>query len=337
MKTLRALSIVLSFAILAAVPALAGVTIQSPSNDDQVSSPLKLSAWATSCSSKSVVTMGYSFDSSSDAAIFDGQSIDKSIDAPSGHHTLHVKAWSKGSTCVADVKIDIVSGDSIIPSDASSTSHLDSASGWRASHDDGGPGSSDGSMKVVSSPSVSGSSREFYTEFSHNGDERYSLSFSDDADATHFFYDVWVYLTSSKDHIGNLEFDINQTMRDGKTAMFGIICSGYSEHWAYTENAGSDSHPKPTHVTRNGAYCNPRDWSADKWHHLQAYVSRDDSGYIDYRSFWLDGTEFKIDKTVFGKYDLGWGRAINTQFQVDGLGSSGHSTVYLSDLQISRW
>jgi hypothetical protein len=51
---------------------------------------------------------------------------------------------------------------------------------------------------------------------------------------------------------------------------------------------------------------------------------------------WLDGTEFKMNETLFGKYDLGWGPVINTQFQVDGLGSS-HSTVYLSNLNISRW
>ena len=333
------MSVVVSFLVSLAVPAMAGVTIGKPSDGDQVSSPFTLSAWASSCSSHSVTTMGYSFDSSSDTTFLSGQSIDKSISAPSGHHTLHVKAWGKGTSCVSDIKIDISSGgsdSSIVPSSASSNSHLDTTSGWHATHDEGGPGSSSGSSKVVGSPSVSGNSREFETDFSHNGDERYSLSFSDDAGATHFFYDVWVYLTSSKNQIGNLEFDINQTMGDGKTAMFGIVCDGYNDHWAYTVNAGSDSHPKPTHATKSGAYCNPRDWSQDKWHHLQAYLSRDDSGYLTYRSVWLDGTEVKINETVFGKYDLGWGSTINTQFQVDGLGS-GHSTVYLADLKISRW
>jgi hypothetical protein len=189
---------------------------------------------------------------------------------------------------------------------------------------------------VVNSPSVSGSAREFDTEFSNSGDERYSLSFSDDTSAQNFVYDVWVYITSSSNHIGNLEFDINQTMSDGKTVMFGIVCDGYTQHWAYTVNTGSDSNPRPRHATQNGTYCNPRAWTQYTWHHLQAYYSRDDSGYITYHSVWLNGSEFKMDETVFGKYALGWGPVINTQFQVDGLGSN-HNTIYLANLKVYRW
>jgi hypothetical protein len=343
-KTLGPVSIASLFFVSVAVPAMAGVTIGKPSNNAQVSSPFKLSAWAPNCASQNVSAMGYSFDSSSDTTVVKGQSIDWNIDSSSGHHTLHVKAWGDdGSSCVADIDIDVSAGGSggsdgaLIPPDAESVGHLDAMSGWHAQHDDGGPGAASGWMKVVGSPSVSGSAREFETQFSNGGDERYSLSFSDDVNATHFFYDAWVYLTSSSNHIGNLEFDINQTMPDGKTAMFGVVCDGYSEHWAYTVNEGSDSDPSPVHVTKSGAYCDPRAWSQYKWHHVQAYYSHDDSGYITYHSVWLDGTEFKIDETVFGKYDLGWGPTINTQFQVDGVGSSGHSTVYVASLNVSRW
>jgi len=112
MKTLRVLSIVLSFSVSATVPAMAGVNVSSPSTGDQVSSPFKLSAWATSCSSHNVTAMGYSFDSSSDTTIIDGQSIDTSIHGPSGHHTLHIKAWADGRGAVdrlfAFVEIHIV-------------------------------------------------------------------------------------------------------------------------------------------------------------------------------------------------------------------------------------
>jgi hypothetical protein len=342
MKTLRVLSAVLSFSVSVTVPAIAGVNVSSPSPGDQVSSSFKLSAWATSCGSQNVAAMGYSFDSSSDTTIVNGQSIDQSISGPSGNHTLHVKAWGDGTACVADVNIAIGSGGSggsgntIVPSDASSVSHLEAMSGWRAQHDDGGPGSSSGSTKVVSSPSESGNSREFETSFSNSGDERYSLSFSDDTSAQNFFYDGWFYLDSSSSHIANLEFDINQTMSDGNTVMFGLVCDGYSLHWAYTVNEGSGSDPRPHHVTQSDAYCDPRAWSQYTWHHLQAYYSHDGSGNITYHSVWLDGTEFKMNETVFGKYDLGWGPVIATQFQVDGLGSS-HSNVYLADLNVFRW
>jgi hypothetical protein len=321
---------------------MAGITVNSPSNGGLVSSPFKLSASATSCGSQPVAAMGYSFDSSSNTSIIDGQSINTSISGPSGHHTLHVKAWGDGTACVEDVGIDVTSGgsggsgSSIVPSYAVLVSNLDAMPDWRAHHDAGAPGSSDGSTTVVSSPSISGNSREFETEFSDSGDERYSLNFSDDTSAHNFYYDGWLYLTSSSVNIGNLEFDINQTMSDGKTVMFGIVCDGYSQHWAYTVNSGSDLDPDPVHVTKSGSYCDPRAWSQYKWHHLQAYFSHDDSGYITYHSVWLDGTEIQFDETVFGKCDLGWGPVINTQFQVDGLGS-GHSTAYLANLNVYRW
>ena len=345
MKTIRALLVVLSFSASVTVPAMAGLNVVSPATGDQVSSPFKLSAWATSCASDSVTAMGYSFDSSSDTTIVDGQSIDTSINAPSGHHILHVKAWSNGNTCVEDLDINVGNAGSaapgsfdtsIIPPNAISVSHLDTMSSWRAHHDHGASGSASGSTKVVSSPSISGNAWEFQTEFSDSGDERYSLSFSDDTSAQNFFYDAWVYVDSSASHIGNLEFDINQTMSNGKTVMFGIVCDGYTQHWAYTANTGSDSNPRPRHISENGTYCNPRAWPQNTWHHLQAYYSHDHSGYITYHSVWLDGIESKMGQTVFGKYDLGWGPVINTQFQVDGLGSN-HNTVYLANLSIQRW
>jgi hypothetical protein len=348
MKTFGCFSIASLFLVSVAVPAIAGVTIGKPSNGDQVSSPFTLSAWAPNCSSQSVSAIGYSFDSSSDTTVINADSIDSPISSSSGHHTLHVKAWGdKGSSCVADIDIDVTSGGggssssgsggSLVPSNATVVSNLDAMSGWQAEHDDGGPGSSSGWSKVVSSPSVSGNAREFESEFSNSGDERYSLSFSDDTSAENFFYDAWVYLTSSSSNISNLEFDVNQTMSDGKTVLIGVQCDGNSKTWTYTVNTGSDSDVRPQWVSKSGTYCDPRAWSQNNWHHVQAYFSRDDSGYITYHSVWLDGSESTIDKTVFGKADLGWGPIINTQFQVDGLGSSGHSTAYVANLNISRW
>lgn len=344
MKFIRILSTVVTFVACASVPALAGVKVSSPNNETEVSSPFTLSADATTCSSQNVDAMGYSFDSSSDTTVYRKQSIEDTIAGPAGTHTLHVKAWGDhGSTCVADVKITVKggaasdSGDSNIPSDAVTVSNIEVLSGWKAQHDDGGPGSSSGWTTVVSSPSHSGNSREFATQYSNGGDERYSVPFADDVDAKNFFYDGWVYFTDSSTHLGNLEMDINQTMANGKTVLIGVQCDGYAGEWAYTVNQGTAQNPKPHWVSKSGTSCNPRNWSTHAWHHVQASISRDDSGYITYHSVWLDGAESKLDATVFGAADLGWGDVITTQFQVDGLGSGGQTKVYLSDLSISRW
>jgi hypothetical protein len=344
------------------------LTVTSPSNGEQVGTSFNVAASANSCKSQNVSAMGYSLDSSSNTTVIHGQTINASMDSPTGQHTLHVKAWGPGVVCVQDVAINVGSGSSsssgtsggstgsgstgnsgptggaggtgsgssVIPSDATSVSNLDVMSGWAAKHDSGGPGSSSGSTNMVSSPSVSGSARQFNTSFSNSGDVRYSLSFADDTSSQNFFYDTWVYVNSSASSIGNLEFDINQTMGDGKTVMFGIICDGYTNTWSYTVNTGSPSSPRPRHIGKSGTHCNVRNWSQNTWHHLQAYYSHDSSGNITYHSVWLDGVESQINATVPGSYALGWGPVINTQFQVDGLGSN-HNTVYLANLGVYRW
>jgi hypothetical protein len=344
MKIIQASSVASClFVALTTVPAWAGVTINAPWNTEQVYSPFKLSAYASTCSSHSVTALGYSFDSSSDTTVINGQSIDTSIQGPEGHHTLHVKAWSSGGTCVEDVEIHVMNGSSsqggnpIVPSNATVVSNLEAMGGWQKEHDDAGPGSSSGSTWTVSSPSVGGSSREFVTDFSGNGDERYSIQYSDDNQAQNFYYDVWIYVTSSSNHIGNLEMDTNQSMPNGKTVLIGVQCDGYSGHWSYNANLGSSSNPRLAWVPKSGTTCNPRSWSQYTWHHVQAYYTHDDSGNITYHSVWLDGVETQLNVTVFGGADLGWGNALNTQFQVDGFNSSGHNTVYIDKLTISRW
>ncbi|HEV2136902.1 MAG TPA: hypothetical protein VGR47_21970, partial [Terracidiphilus sp.] len=107
MRKLGFLSVLLCSFSIFTVPAMAGVTVYSPSSGEQVASPFKLSAIATNCGSANVDAMGYSFDTSSDTTVIKGQSIDASIDAPSGPHTLKVKAWGPGTVCVQDVAINV--------------------------------------------------------------------------------------------------------------------------------------------------------------------------------------------------------------------------------------
>jgi hypothetical protein len=342
MHILRTATLAASIALTLTIPALAGVTVNSPVNDTDVSSPFTLSAIAATCASQNVVSMGYSFDSSADTMVYYQQSIDASISAASGTHTVHVKAWAKGVSCVTDVTIKVSSSttaDSVIsiPSNAASVSDIQVLSGWSSAHDTGGSGASSGALSLVSSPSLYGNTLRTITNFTNSGDQRYSVVFSDNTDAENYFYDGWVYLTSSAAYLANLEFDINQVMPDGKTVLTGVQCDGWTSNWAYTANEGTASSPKPTWVHASGTSCNPRKWSQNAWHHVQFSISRDSSGNVRYQSVWLDGTETKLNATVYGAASLGWGPVVNTQFQVDGYGSSGHVTAYLDHLVISMW
>lgn len=330
-----------------AVPAFAGVTVNSPANDSTVSSPFNLSAYATTCASESVASMGYSFDSSSTTTVVYKQSIDASVPSSTGSHTLHVKAWAKGVVCVKDITINVTSTTTTaatasssslsVPSYSNTVSDLQVLNSWNATHDSGGPGSSSGYTDLVSSPSLYGTTRRFITSFSNDGDERYSTTIGGDTSAHNFVYDGWVYLTSSSSMLANLEFDINPVMGNGQTVLTGVQCDGWSGTWAYTANEGSASSPRPHWVKASGTSCNPQKWTPYKWHHVQISLSRDDSGYVTYHAVWLDGVETVLNAKVFGAADLGWANVINTQFQVDGYGSSGHVTAYLDSLKISMW
>src|ERR1035438_8731505 len=81
-------------------PSTAAVIVNSPTPGKAVNSPFALSATASVCSSQTVATMGYSLDSSSNTTIVNAQSVQASVAAASGAHTLHVKAWGRsGSSC----------------------------------------------------------------------------------------------------------------------------------------------------------------------------------------------------------------------------------------------
>jgi hypothetical protein len=327
--------------ILTAAPAFATVTVGSPGNGADVSSPFTLSADSSTCSSQPVVSMGYSFDNSTDTTTVNGTSLNAPVSSATGAHTLHVKAWgNQGAGCVTDVAINVTAANessSIVPSSAISVNSIESLSNWVAAYDsNSGIGSASGSTSIVSSPSQNGHSREFLTRFANSGGERYSVTFGDDETATNFFYDGWIYLTGSSSQIANLEFDMNQTMSNGQTAIYGVQCDGYSNTWDYTKNAGSPTRPSDQWV-HSSASCNPRAWATNTWHHVQFYYSRDDSGNITYHSVWLDGQQSSINATVNSAFALGWAPVLLTNFQVDGIGSSGTPTVYLDSLNIKRW
>jgi hypothetical protein len=278
--------------------------------------------------------MAYSVDGGSDLATFKTTFINQSVSIPSGTHTIHVKAsGSEGSMCVADVTVNVSAntGSAPVPSQTAANSSLQTFSNWKAQHDSGTKGGSSGYTQVVS-----GGYRQFVTNTWNGGGERYSVSFGEDTSSENFFYDAWININSSAANIANLEFDLNQTMSNGWTVIFGFQCDGYSGTWDYTVNSGTPTHPSD-HWQHSSASCNPRNWSPDTFHHVQILYSRDNSGYVTYQYVIFDGVQQNIYATALSAFALGWGPTLLTNFQVDGLGSGGTNTIEMGDLTISRW
>ena len=323
-----------------AIPAFASVVVNTPASGSTVNSPFSLSAYTSLCSGQQVSATGYSLDGSSETQIFNAPAITTSVWAAPGGHTLHVKAWGvSGASCVTDVAIIVSGGSSATPVSAysSSVSSIQTLGGWGAIHDGGTPGSSDGWSAVTSSPSRSGAARKFAMNYSYFGGERYSVSFGDDEAAANFTLDAWVYIPMGSDGLQNLELDLNQVLSGGQTVIYGMQCDGWSNTWDVAVNKGTTYSPW-IGWAHTSAPCSVRTWGKNEWHHVQLSYSRNDTGWITYKSAALDGNSQPINMTVLGAYNLGWKPTLMVNVQLDGATSgSGSASVIIDDLTVNRW
>ncbi len=324
--------------LLCAMPALANVNVISPASGAMVASPFGISATATPCSSQSITAMGWSLDNSSNTAIVAGAQLNAQVGVGNGAHTIHFKSWgAQGAVCVTDVAVNVVPpATAAVPLASAVVGRIQSLTNWEAVSDNAsGAGQAWGTTQIIGAPAASGAGREFVSHYSNYSGERYFVSFGADAFADNFLYDAWIYIAGSSD-IANIEMDMNQTMPNGQTVIYGVQCDGFSNTWDYTVNAGSPS--KPSDQWRHSyAPCNPRNWSTYTWHHVQMMYSRDNSGNVTYKTIWIDNVQSPIWITVPSAFALGWSPVLLTNFQVDGLSGSGSSTVYMDNLTVYRW
>jgi hypothetical protein len=217
----------------------------------------------------------------------------------------------------------------VIPQDAIVDGDLQLLDTWKFNHDPGTPGTSVGDSYLVSAPSRSGSARQFGSSYTEEGGEIYSVPYAYDTTSMNFVYDGWVWVEAGSS-IANLEMDSNQVTANGQTVIYAFQCSGYSQKWEYSGAGGK-------WVTSTQP-CNVSTWKTNVWHHVQISYSRDNSGNVTYKSVWLDGAEQAINATVPSSFALGWQvGVVQTQFQVDGLGTAGANNIYLDNLTIFRW
>jgi Chitobiase/beta-hexosaminidase C-terminal domain len=235
-----------------------------------------------------------------------------------------------------DYVINVPSSGPDIPSTATSVTQIQTLPNWQMDHDPATGGTAVGAMSLVSDPSLSGETAEFNTAFTDWGGELYSVSYANDPNATNFVYDAEVWIAEGS-VLGNLEMDNNQVIANGDTVIYAFQCAGDSNTWDYSENAGTPQAPVVKWVQSNQP-CNPEDWTPNAWHHVQISTSRDDTGNVTYNGVWLDGVEAPINETVPSAFSLGWAAGdLMANFQIDGSGASGSSTLYLDKFTMYRW
>jgi hypothetical protein len=334
------------------------ITVASPVNGTRVSSSIWVRAHNVGCDGLRPQAFGYSIDNSR-TTVWGITAYD--IDATkvymsAGTHTIHFKSWTSNGICpVANTTFSTMSGSTppppvsptptpvpptlppasgLIPSDAVASANLDGATTWAYSQDAGTPGSARGStVYPATTPSGDDDAREFYMTYSSRGGERWHISFAKDANATHFVYDTYVYFTDPS-QVANLELDMNQVLADGRTVIFGTQCSSYSQTWEYTI-VSSGTHWKSSNIG-----CNPKNWTANTWHHIQIASHRDNGGVVTYDWVNFDATHSDFKNATGNSAEaLGWAKGdLLINFQLDGAAKdSGAITAYVHKLTVLRW
>ncbi len=212
--------------------------------------------------------------------------------------------------------------------------------------------SSDTSSYTVSSPSLDGESRLFYVDWeasnppSGTPGERYSTAFGNSEGATHFVYDIYIYL-KDPENVENIEMDTNQVWdNNGDVLIYGLQCAHGAQSWQYTESNLNAQNPQPTWITPNQSWqthlaCDPQTWTANTWHHVQLDVHRDSNGAAYYDSITLDGTTTALSGwSGNSSFPRGWSPVGNLllNFQLDGIDNDGHEatiTAYIDKFNLS--
>lgn len=208
---------------------------------------------------------------------------------------------------------------------------------WVGNHDPGTSGDSTGSTKTVSTPSLSGHSRQFIVSATDNGGEIFHTVFgSADAVSTSFVYDADILL-QSPGPILNIEMDLNQVLANGDTVIFGVQCDGAVGKWDITVNAGTPLKSIDKWLPTTATCPAPSTWEPDVWHHVEITYRRDVAGWVTYESVSLDGNSQALDNTtVPSAFTLGWTPVLLTNFQIDINGNGGPTTVYVDNMTVNK-
>jgi Big-like domain-containing protein len=299
--------------------AAVSVTVTSPSNGAQLSSPFNLVAHATG--SYTITGWVVYLDGKSVYSAGQTDSINTSISAAQGGHQLVTRAWdASGAYGSVSEQITITGGGGggggggglpSPPPGALVFNNIDDGSGWQSCHDPGcAGGSGEGAYWMAQNqnpPSRDGASAEFFNSgvwanalwWRHLGAHD---------NVRNFLWDFYFYVDgNSPSATQALEFDAFQFV-SGYNYMIGTECDYGSGLWdTWDEGAG--------HWYHTSVGC-PK-FSPNTWHHVQMYLTTNISSHqYTYVTLVVDGNVHPINITRNAKY-LGWSDNLGVQWQLD--------------------
>lgn len=306
------------------------VAVSSPANNATVSSPFQVVA--TASAPRPIVAMTAYLDSNI-ASTTNSASMNASISAGSGSHSLVVQAWDNiGTVYKQALTISVGSGGggpTPPPPGANVKSEIQNMTGWQsctvcAGIGGNGPTVSISLNQFQGSPSLSGSS----AKFTIGGGIRFAdalwwKQLGAFNSATNFQYDLDFYITNPG-VAQALEFDVNQGIGNLKF-IFGSQCAVKSGVWDVWDSANATWRSTGVPCTAPAAF---------KWHHLTWELHRTATQTV-FVALTLDGVKHYINRTYNAKPESS--KELNVAFQMDADSSATSYSTWLDNVKLTYW
>lgn len=221
-------------------------------------------------------------------------SISPTLTLATGSHSIMVRAWdSTGAYGTNTFSVSVASGTPppapsegpVAPSTAKVFSKIEQMTGWGACASASCSGNDGGvywTAQNVTTPSLDGSSTEFYTGGTAYRDVLHWKNLGVNLGTTKFIYEVWFYVDSATTW-GALEFDYLQVL-NGRKYNFSSQCDTYyGTVWDVWDG-----------VTKRWVHTNLpcAKFAANTWHHYKLYGELlTSTGQTHYLNMWIDGKD----------------------------------------------
>lgn len=316
----------MTFVLLLASMAFAGVTVSSPASGSTVSSPVHVVASASSSypiSAMKVYVDGNSVYSKA------SNKIDTYISMSAGSHYVVVQAWDSTGAVFKRAR-------SITVSKSTSTggktfSDIEEMSGWQsctvcAGINASGPVAKYSMTQHRSSPSMDGDSTEYWiggtTPYS---DALWWKQLGGNSAPRRFVYDLYFYVKTPQ-YAQALEFDVNHSF-NGKKYIMGTQCDIRNDRqWEVWDGIAKT-------WRGTGVACSPP--PAYKWNHLVEEFVHDSSGKVTFVSITLNGQKYYINRSY---WSVSSGASeVNVAFQMDGDYAQHDFSAWLDNVKLTYW
>jgi len=179
----------------------------------------------------------------------------------------------------------------------------------------------------VATPSLSGSSRQFFIGGPAWGSALWIHKLEDQDSASHFWLDFYIYFDSaSAATVWSAEYDLWQSI-GGQKFMMGSQCVFGTNEWDVWDSGNNK-------WVNTGVPC-PR-FSGDAWHHIQWDIERISPTQYRFNTLFVDDRPFPIN-LVFGTEPTDWSDDIGIQWQLDQNGDGDPVREWVDKVTLTLW